>query len=53
MKKIASEIIAEQRTEIEEQIVFYEELRQNLLAEANKIEVKTNRLRKYLDEVEW
>ncbi len=45
---LASEIIAEQRAEIEEQIKFYEDLRQSLLVEADKIEKKMNSLREYL-----
>ena len=52
MKKLASEIIAEQRAEIEEQIRFYEELKQALLADADKIEAKASRLREYLDGLE-
>lgn len=49
MTKLASEIIAEQRAEIEEQIKFYEELRQSLLTEADKIEAKANSLKEYLE----
>ena len=52
MKKhetLASEIIAEQREKIEEQIKFYEELRQRLLTEVDKIEAKSNSLKEYLE----
>lgn len=48
MTKLASEIIAEQRAEIEDQVKFYEDLRQSLLAEVDKIEKKMNSLREYL-----
>lgn len=49
---LASEVIVEQRAEIEDQIKFYEDLRQNLLVEAEKIEIKANSLREYLDGLE-
>lgn len=52
MKKLASEIIAEQRAEIEEQIKFYEDLRQSLLVEVEKIGNKMNSLREYLNGLE-
>ena len=52
MKKLASEIIAEQRAEIEEQIKFYEDLRQSLLVEVEKRGKKMNSLREYLDGLE-
>ena len=55
MKKnvsLASEIITDQRKKIEEQIKFYEELKQALLADADKIEVKASRLREYPDGLE-
>lgn len=52
MEKLATEIIIEQREKIEEQIRFYEELKQALLADADKIEAKANRLREYLDGLE-
>lgn len=45
---LASEVIVEQRAEIEDQIKFYEDLRQSLLAEVDKIEKKMNSLREYL-----
>lgn len=52
MKKLASEIIAEQRAEIEEQIKFYERLLQSLRVDADNIEKKMNSLREYLDGLE-
>lgn len=52
MKKLASEIITEQRSKIEEQIKFYEGLKKSLLAEVDKIEKKMNNLREYLNGLE-
>lgn len=52
MKKLASEIIAEQRAEIEEQIKFYERLLRSLRVDADKIEMKMSSLREYLDGLE-
>ncbi len=55
MKKnvsLASEIITDQRKKIEEQIKFYEELKQALLADADKVEAKANGLREYLNRLE-
>lgn len=52
MKKheaLASEIITERGEKIEEQIKFYEELKQSLLTEADKIEAKANSLKEYLE----
>lgn len=53
MTKLASEIIAEQKTEVKEQIKFYEDLRQSLLIEVDKIEKKMDSLSEYLDGLEW
>ncbi len=46
---LASEIIREQAEVIEEQIIFYEELRRALLADAARIKVKIKKLKALLD----
>ena len=48
-QSLAMEIIAEQQKTIEEQINFYENMRQELLTNAAKIEAKAESLRAYLN----
>ena len=55
LQKIVKEVdkqIAPKLAEIEEQIKFYEDLRQSLLVEVEKIGKKMNSLREYLDGLE-
>lgn len=46
-QSLAMEIIAEQRTVIEEQINFYEDVRQEFLANAKIMEAKVESLKPY------
>lgn len=48
-QSLAIEIIAEQQKTIEEQINFYENMRQELLASAAKMEAKAESLRAYIN----
>ena len=48
--KLATEIINEQRAEIEEQIKFYEDMKKILLADSEQMAIKAKNLREYLDE---
>ncbi len=48
-QSLAMEIIAEQRTVIEEQINFYEDVRQEFLANAKIMEAKVESLKPYIN----
>lgn len=48
-QSLAMEIIAEQKRTIEEQINFYENMRQELLTNAAKMEAKAESLRAYIN----